>query len=175
MFFAANGARFGFMQTVPANIGYHIATWIVTCAIGFGLGRVVLEYPSFLITIKYLGSLYVFYLAWCLYNSGTIENNESAERSSFMDGVILLLFNPKAYLIIILIFTQFIQMDDQSPVLLIMVITTVFTINNLVAFSIWAFIGDRLASIFQRGTAARNLNRLFGIILALVAIWMLLG
>ena len=34
MFFAANGARFGFAATVPSNIGYHIATWLVTVVIG---------------------------------------------------------------------------------------------------------------------------------------------
>ena len=37
MFFAANGARFGFAATVPSNIGYHIATWLVTVAIGLGM------------------------------------------------------------------------------------------------------------------------------------------
>lgn len=37
MFFAANGARFGFAATVPSNIGYHIATWLVTVVIGLGM------------------------------------------------------------------------------------------------------------------------------------------
>ena len=36
IFFAANGARFGFRLTMQANIGYHIATWGVTMVIGFG-------------------------------------------------------------------------------------------------------------------------------------------
>ncbi len=27
MFFAANGAWFGFGATIPASLGYHIATW----------------------------------------------------------------------------------------------------------------------------------------------------
>ena len=36
MFFAANGARFGFAKTLSANFGYHLATIIVTFLIGFG-------------------------------------------------------------------------------------------------------------------------------------------
>ena len=36
MFFAANGARFGFVNTLSANLGYHLATIIVTFLIGFG-------------------------------------------------------------------------------------------------------------------------------------------
>jgi hypothetical protein len=37
MFFAANGARFGFRSTVPSNVGYHVATWIATAAIVLAL------------------------------------------------------------------------------------------------------------------------------------------
>ena len=36
MFFAANVARFGFVNTISANLGYHLATIIVTFLIGFG-------------------------------------------------------------------------------------------------------------------------------------------
>ena len=36
MFFAANGARFGFVNTLSATFGYHLATIIVTFLIGFG-------------------------------------------------------------------------------------------------------------------------------------------
>ena len=32
MFFAANGARFGFAATIPSNTGYHVATWIVAAS-----------------------------------------------------------------------------------------------------------------------------------------------
>lgn len=38
MFFAASGARFGFKKTLAANIGYHLATIIITLLIGFGFG-----------------------------------------------------------------------------------------------------------------------------------------
>ena len=36
MFFAANGARFGFVKTLSANFRYHFATIIVTFIIGLG-------------------------------------------------------------------------------------------------------------------------------------------
>ena len=36
MFFAANGARFGFFNTLAANFGYHLATIIITFILGYG-------------------------------------------------------------------------------------------------------------------------------------------
>lgn len=34
--FAANGARFGLRATIPASLGYHVATFVVSVAIGYG-------------------------------------------------------------------------------------------------------------------------------------------
>jgi len=46
LFFAANGARFGFRATIPASPGYHTATWLVTAAIGFGFLGVTRQLPQ---------------------------------------------------------------------------------------------------------------------------------
>jgi len=175
LFFAATGARFGFAQTSQALTGYHVATWLVTLAIGFGFGWVATEFPSFLTVIKYAGSAYVLYLAFGLIRAGAIEGDAEAKRATIMDGVLLLVLNPKAYVIIALMFTQFTEKSSDTQVGLILLITTVFTLNNLVAFSLWAYVGDRLASAFRNDLQARRLNVFFGCMLACVALWMLLG
>lgn len=175
MFFAANGARFGFTGTIAANCGYHLATWVVTFAIGLGFGWIATGFPAFQQMVKYAGGLYVFYLAWCLARAGTIDRDIESRRAGFLDGVILLGLNPKAYLIIALMFTQFSDAGAGQQIGLILWITTVFTLNNLVAFSAWAYVGDRLASAFRREGQARQLNLFFGTVLAGVAFWMLLG
>lgn len=63
MFFAANGARFGFRATIPANAGYHLATWLATTAIGFGFLAAMAEFPGVFAGLKLAGSLYVLWLA----------------------------------------------------------------------------------------------------------------
>lgn len=174
LFFAANGARFGFAATIAANTGYHIATLLVAVAIGMGFGLVANEFPAFLLVIKYAGSAYVLYLAWLLVKAGAVTDDTNPRHASFWDGVILLILNPKAYLIIALIFTQFTSSIENTSFWLVAWVSIIFTLNNLVAFSIWAAIGDVLASAFRNEAHARKLNTLFGAMLALVAIWMLL-
>ena len=173
MFFAANGARFGVASTVPALAGYHIATVIVTCLIGLGFGWIATEFPLALKALKYLGGAYVLYLAWGLLRAGMLKNGVEPRRANFTDGVILLVLNPKAYVIIMLMFTQF--TGDETSLAMILLIAMIFTLNNLLAFSIWAFVGDRLAAVFRNESDAKRLNLLFGSILAAVAIWMLLS
>ncbi|RKF16633.1 LysE family translocator [Roseovarius spongiae] len=176
MFFAANGARFGMRATLPANCGYHVATWIVTAAIGFGALAAFTTHPGAFQALKLLGSLYVLWLAWSLFRSGGHDGATEATPAGFSTGVLLLLFNPKAYLIIALMFTQFVvAADDTGQWQLILVITTVFTLNNLLAFLAWTAAGDRLARQFREEQSAKWINRVFGAVLAAVAVWMAFG
>lgn len=173
MFFAANGARFGFRATIPANVGYHVATWIVTAAIGFGFLATIERFPQLFTALKVAGSLYVLWIAWKMLKAGTLEGAADAKPATFMDGVILLLLNPKAYVIIALMFTQFLGLSNSGTFASVMLITTVFTLNNLLAFSVWTLVGDTIAGFFRSPDSARKLNLIFGTILAAVAIWML--
>ncbi len=175
MFFAANGARFGFQSTVPANVGYHIATWIVTAAIGFGFIAALDRYPQVFVALKTAGSLYVLWIAWKLFKAGTTAGTKAAKPATFMDGVILLVLNPKAYVIIALMFTQFLDPSEGNRLAPVLLITTVFTFNNLIAFSIWTLIGDRIAGVLTTPDSARVLNWMFAGILAAVAVWMLVS
>lgn len=175
MFFAANGARFGLRATLPANAGYHIATWAVTAAIGLGFVAAIDSAPRVFAALKITGALYVLWLAYGLIRAGTLTSAPDPRPARFSDGVVLLILNPKAYVIIALMFSQFLTAAPSSPLALIVLITTVFTLNNLLAFLTWTLIGDHIARRFRSPDSARVLNLVFGLILAGVAIWMLLA
>ncbi len=175
MFFAANSARFGFRATIPANVGYHIATWIVTAALGFGFIATLENFPQLFTVLKVAGSLYVLWIAWKLFRAGALEDHEAPKAATFTDGVVLLVLNPKAYVIIALMFTQFLDQSEMRALSAVILITTVFTLNNLAAFSIWALIGEKIAGFFRTPESAQKLNMMFGGVLAAVAIWMLLS
>ena len=173
IFFAANGARFGFWATLPSNFGYHVATWLVTAAIGFGFLAAIERLPQLFAALKFAGGLYMLWLAWKMMKSGMMDGAEEARPATFFDGVALLILNPKAYVIIALMFTQFLGQSDLNTFATVMLIATVFTLNNLVAFSVWTVVGDRIAGFFRSPDSARRLNLLFGSILAGVAVWIL--
>lgn len=171
MFFAANGARFGLRATLPASLGYHLATWLVTATCGFGALTALTQTPRLFLALKLAGSLYVLWLAWRLFTAGgTGGTTARAKAPRIADGAMLLILNPKAYVIIALMFSQFLSGTGAPEVLRI---TSLFTVNNLLAFTLWTLLGDRLARHFREEARARMLNRSFGVILAIVALWML--
>jgi len=173
LFFAANGARFGLRSTIPAATGYHIATWLVTLVIGLGFAAVVHKNSGVYTTVKIFGSLYVLWLAWKLLRSGMLQSRHEPTSANFWDGVILLILNPKAYLVIAAMFAQFLNHKSVDQLVLVFWITTIFTLNNLLAFTSWTILGDRLARLFRNESNAKVLNFAFGSLLAIVSVWMI--
>ena len=174
MFFAAIGGRFGLRASIPATTGYHLATFIVTAAVGLGFSGLSMLSSSLFDLLRYAGAAYVFWLAWGFLRAGATTGTTEAREATAFDGAILLLFNPKAYLIIALMFTQFLPGSGGNDPALVVWITVIFTLNNFLAFTVWTLAGDLLTRRFRSASGARLMNVVFGVMLAAVAIWMLL-
>ena len=173
MIFAAMGARFGLAATWPASFGYHLATWAVTLAIGFGFGVATQAAPGVARMLQVIGAGFVMWLALGLWRAGAMRDGDvrTARPMGFGGGMVLLLFNPKAYVIIALMFTQF----SAAPGLGLVGIATVFSLNNMLAFALWAALGTRLARLWSRPDQAVLLNRGLAAMLGGVAIWMVVA
>lgn len=178
-FFAAIGASKGLRAAVPALAGYHVATFGVTAAIGIGMGVTILEHPLFAKVLSAVGSLYVLWLAVTFVRAARAKEGSTADvtsaeeqRIGFWAGAIVLLLNPKAYYIIAVLFTQFLRPPANDDVATVLVITVVFTLNNLVAFIVWALGGRALTALFRNERSKRWIDSLFAATLIGVAVWM---
>ena len=175
LFFAALGARYGLVATLWANAGYHAATLVVAFLIGAGLMSAIDPGSRLFLALKTAGSLYVLWLAWKMARAGASHGGARDGNAGFVDGVSLLILNPKAYVIMLLLFSQFGAAGPADMLQRVAVISLVFTLNNLLAFSLWTAAGDGLGRMFRGETGARRLNYFFAGVLACVGLWMLLG
>jgi threonine/homoserine/homoserine lactone efflux protein len=171
-FFAVNGALHGARKTIPALTGYHVATFFVTAAIGSGLSLAVLQEPRIAWAFTLLSAIYMFWLAWqCFSTFFKAKTNQTPATAkslpTFGAGVMLLLLNPKAYAIILLMFGAFIDADSTS--FSVFMITAIFTLNNLIAFSVWAIAGQALAVPLS----GRIASLVYAIAFLAVGIWLL--
>ncbi len=174
MVFAAAGARFGLRAMLPANAGYHIATLAVTILIGLGFAEAMGAFPGLFGAIKLAGALYVLWLAAALMRASAQDGAE-ARPMGFGGGVILLLLNPKAYVITALMLTQFLTHHGRSGLGFVMVIAVIFTLNNLAAFLVWTAFGDVIARRFRQTGHMRHANTLLGAMLGAAGLRMLLA
>lgn len=175
LFFAAAGARFGLRATWAASLGYHLATWLVTAAIGFGSLAAFSGAPGLFTAIRIAGVAYVMWIAFGFLRADNGIGRAAAPSVRFLDGAVLLLLNPKAYVIIALMFSQFLPSGGADQAGAVLWITTVFTLNNLLAFTLWTLLGAQLARLFQAPSAGRWVNVAMGCLLTAVALWMALA
>lgn len=173
--FAAIGARAGFRASLRPLMGYHLATFAVTLAAGLGFADAMSRAPALFVLLRYAGSAWVLWMAWRFWRAGAGGPGATPLHLTFTDGAMLLVLNPKAWLIIAAMFTQFLGAGQNGDSGTVLWITTIFTLNNLLAFLGWTLLGDALGRIFRTRAQARALNGAFALMLAGVAIWMALG
>ncbi len=180
-FFAVIGASSGFRAALKPLVGYHVATFAVTALVGVGLGVTLLTNPVVASTIAAIGAAYVLWLAIGFARSTRPVTSHGGEpaaeaaatrRIGFWSGVLVLVLNPKAYSIIAVMFAQFLQPPSNDDLGTVLVITGIFTINNLIAFIAWTLLGTALTAIFRGDRAQRWINGVFAAMLAGVAVWM---
>lgn len=177
-FFAALGARVGLRGVGPALVGYHVATWVVTFAIGVGMGAALLDRPAVLDAMAVAGGVYMMWLGFQAWRTaGNQHRHPSPEAASatphpgFGAGVLLLVLNGKAFVIIALMFATFSAEGSLSTAAWI---CTVFTLNNLVAFLAWAVLGVGAAGWARRVGAEQTVDRIFAAGIALVGCWLIM-
>ena len=102
----------------------------------FVLGTFFSDNPSFLIFFKWIGVIYLFYLAYDVYKSSPKDINSKIITSKsffsfFKDGFLVAGTSPKAWLFFPLIFPQFIDFNSNYIVQFFILITTYIVLDFL--------------------------------------------
>ena len=107
--------RYGMQKTAWTALGDISANTVQMVVIVFGVGSLLLSYPQILSVMKWLGIIYLMYLAWELMQSHvkkiSIErmNIDKKTLSFFKDGFIVAGLSPKALIFFATIFPNFID------------------------------------------------------------------
>ncbi len=175
MFFAICGARDGARSTIVANIGYHCANWVTAVLLGLGVSEILNQNPTILSFIRGIGGLYVLWIAWKIFRSDGAYIAEVKRTATFFDGILIFFLNPKAYISLSLAFSLFVESFGFPSLPSVLILSTVFVINNMLAFHLWALLGQNIASRLSNRQFANATNTVFAILLVAVAFWIVLS
>lgn len=171
---ASFGGRFGLYKLIPFILGINLIVLIQTASIGFGAEILLEKYPIVFKYLKYIGSIYLIYLAVKLIKSSKTNTNKATSLiPSFFDGVILQSLNVKVITITTIMFSQFLNTSINQTVQIIM-LSIGMTAMTTVATITWAFTGAVLMEVFISDKSVKLQGYFFGTMLIIVAIWMLL-
>ena len=137
--------NYGIKSCVWTALGDVTANLVQGTLVIFVIGSFFLDNPSFLNTFKWIGILYLVYLAYDIYNSVPKNINSSAKNeksifSFFKDGFLVAGTSPKAWMFFPLIFPQFIDFSSNYVVQFFILIATYMVLDfaSLIAYAILA-------------------------------------
>ncbi len=171
---ASSGTSFGFRKTVPFMIGIYTIFTLQSLIVGVGLAELVFQYPTILMFFQYAGAAYLIFLAYHFFRASTIEDEEKQihQGLGFKDGAILELLNFKAFAVQAMMFALF--LDPTQPQWAQILFFTAFLITiGVTSGLIWVLGGDLLGRVLKTDKGANWQGKIFGLILLLVAVWMI--
>ena len=138
----ASGIKFGFIRSIPNIIGISSGHGIQLALVCFGLGSLFAQFPLLLEILKYIGAIYLLYLAWKMFGSLNISIAE--EKSSplkYYEAILFQFVNPKAWVICITAVSLFYP-EKENLIIGTLFLVIMSTIINLPSISMWAFGGS---------------------------------
>ena len=137
--------NYGVQKCIWTSLGDITANIIQATLVIFVLGSFFTDNPNFLNTFKWIGVLYLLYLAYDIYTSRpkdvTTSNISSKSFFSFFkDGFLVAGTSPKAWMFFPLIFPQFIDFNSNYVVQFFILITTYVVLDflSLIAYAVLA-------------------------------------
>lgn len=170
----ASGAHFGFRRSIPLMVGIAAGLASMAAAAAAGLAGVLAALPSLQLALKAVGSAYLLWLAWKVGSAGAPRlDADLARPTSFVGGVWLLWFNPKAWAMTLGAAASSATLAS-GPAQLSILLALAFGFAASVSVSLWCTAGTLMARLIRTEAQWRGLNMVLGVLLALsiVPMWL---
>ncbi len=173
MLCAAHGSQHGFRSTMPLIFGMAVGWSLLGLLIG--AATVFIEENRRIFDIlTYIGAAYIAYLAYHIAIAGPMEEEDEVKnRLGFSTGMILQMVNGKAWVHFLVLMTSFGTAFGYGFAGKIALVSINLTFG-LPAVMTWAGSGTVLKRIFSSPEASVRLNRICGLALLGVAVWVIL-
>ncbi len=164
--------NYGVQKCIWTALGDITANFIQATLVIFVIGSFFSDNPNFLNTFKWIGIIYLTYLAYDVYNSKPKDiNSKNISKKNFFsffkDGFLVAGTSPKAWMFFPIIFPQFIDFSSNYVVQFFILITTYMVLDFL------SLIGYALAAnklIVWLKTNPKVINSISACVLLIIAI-----
>ena len=164
--------NYGVQKCVWTALGDITANFIQASLVIFVLGTFFSDNPNFLNIIKWIGVIYLLYLAYDVYKSSPKEINSEIITSKsffsfFKDGFLVAGTSPKAWLFFPLIFPQFIDFNSNYVVQFFILITTYIVLDFLSLIG-YALLAQKLITWIKANP--KTINTISASVLIIIAL-----
>ncbi|MCH7336771.1 LysE family translocator [Acinetobacter sp. NIPH 2699] len=166
---AASGLNFGFKKSIPHILGIGFGFGVMVALVGFGIGATLGQSPLMYEILKIVGITYLLYLAYKIYNAGSVQGDASPEKPlNFIGAALFQWVNPKAWIMAMGAIATYSSVDSHLAEFIF--IGIVFGLVSIPSVGIWAYMGERLKSLVNDQKKVQIFNMCMALLLVMSVI-----
>tara|TARA_Y100001970_G_scaffold228666_1_gene283296 strand:+ start:255 stop:869 length:615 start_codon:yes stop_codon:yes gene_type:complete len=164
--------NYGIKKCIWTALGDVTANFVQGTLVIFVIGSFLSDHPSFLNTFKWIGIIYLCYLAFDIYKSRPKDlNSKNISSKSFIsffkDGFLVAGTSPKAWMFFPFIFPQFIDFSGNYIIQFFILIVT-YMLFDFISLVGYALLANKLVGWIK--TNPKVINSISACVLIIIAI-----
>ena len=161
-----SGFNFGIKKTLPHIFGVAFGFTFLIFLLTIGLVNVFKIFPIIQLSLKYLGSIFLVYLAYKIYFSKLDSKKKNENPVKFIETFIFQFLNPKGVLIGIIIVSTYVENGENYLKYATQVISFAFLVS-LSSITFWTFVGKYLRKFATNEKFIKYFNCVMSLLLIL--------
>ena len=161
-----SGFNFGIKKTLPHIFGVALGFTFLIFLLTIGLVNVFKIFPIIQVSLKYLGSIFLVYLAYKIYFSKIDSEKKNENPVKFIETFLFQFLNPKGVLIGIIIVSTYVEHGENYLKYATQVILFAFLVS-LSSITFWTFVGKYLRKFATNEKFIKYFNYVMSLLLIL--------
>ena len=138
-----SGFNFGVKKTIPHILGVTLGFTSLVIFLSAGLINIFKLFPLIQIIIKYLGTLFLIYLAYKIAFSKTSDDTTKENPVKFIETFLFQYLNPKGVTVAIIVVSTYVELGENYLNYATQVILLAF-LFSITSITLWTLIGKFL-------------------------------
>ena len=161
-----SGFNFGIKKTIPHILGVTLGFTALIISLIVGLINIFKIYPNIQEVLKYLGTLFLLYLAFKISFSSSDKSSNSENPVKFIETFIFQFLNPKGVIVGIIVVSTYIQVDENyvNYSLQVIILALLFSITSITS---WTLVGRFLRKFATNEKFIKYFNYAMSVLLIL--------
>ena len=164
--------NYGLRRSVITAFGDISANTIQMIFIAFGIGAIIVANPEILNYAKWIGIVYLLYLAFDLRKSSKNINfkqnlSSKSNLSLYKDGFVVAFFSPKAWVFFGAMFPQFLSLDGDFKIQLLILIIS-YVVIDFSTLILYGFVAKKIVMWLKANP--KTINTISACALVIIAI-----
>ena len=138
-----SGFNFGIIRTIPHILGVTLGFTSLVLFLTIGLINVFKLFPIIQVIMKYLGTLFLIYLAYKIAYSSVSDETKKENPVKFIETFLFQYLNPKGVMVAIIVVSTYVELGENYLSHATQVVLLAFLFSST-SITLWTFIGKFL-------------------------------